>query len=229
MSDARSNKLLSALPAGSLRGLAPRLEPVTLYFGDVLLEPQQSIEHVYFPSNAVVSLLIEEDRRTVEIGMVGYEGMVGLPLALGAQDSHIRAVVQGSGTATRMTRARFLRHFRSDRRWRRRVYRYSHSLMAQVARLSACNRLHPAQARLARWLLMTGDRLRSREFNITHAYLGHVLGVRRVRITQAAGALQEKGLISYSRGRMRLLARPGLEAAACSCYQVIRKLYDEGS
>jgi CRP-like cAMP-binding protein len=196
-----------------------------LNFGDVLLEPGERIEHVFFPGDSLVSLLTEEDERAVEVGLVGHEGMVGIPLALGVDVSPVRAIVQGTGTALRMTTPRFLREFRASPQLQSKLFRYSHALMGQVTQISACNRLHRVEARLARWLLMTRDRLHSRQFRLTHKFLGFMLGVRRVGITQAASDLQRKGLITYSRGDMRILDDKGLEEAACRCYRIVRDLY----
>ena len=217
-----SNSLLAALPLGESRGL----ERVTLTFGDVLLQPGERISHVFFPDNSLVSLLTEEGKRAVEVGLVGNEGMVGIPLALGVDISPVRAVVQGTGSAVRMKKSSFLRELRSHPTLRNRLLRYSHALMAQVTQISACNRLHDIEARLARWLLMTRDRLSSNQFELTHEFLGHMLGVRRVGITQAAGDLQRRKLITYTRGHIRILDAKGLEAASCRCYQVIKALYE---
>jgi CRP-like cAMP-binding protein len=222
-----SNSLLAALPRGKTEALRSKLEPVTLTFGDVLLEPGEPIRHVFFPHNSVVSLLTEEGKRAVEVGLVGHEGMVGVPLALGVEVSPVRAVVQGTGMALRMKKERFLNEYRKSPALQRRVLRYSHALMSQVTQISACNRLHNVEARLARWLLMTRDRLRSSQFELTHEFLGHMLGVRRVGITQAASALQRRKLITYTRGHIRILDSRGLEAASCRCYQVVKSLYED--
>jgi CRP-like cAMP-binding protein len=163
----------------------------------------------------------------VEVGLVGHEGMVGVPLALGVEVSPVRAVVQGTGMALRMKKERFLNEYRKSPALQRRVLRYSHALMSQVTQISACNRLHNVEARLARWLLMTRDRLRSSQFELTHEFLGHMLGVRRVGITQAASALQRRKLITYTRGHIRILDSRGLEAASCRCYQVVKSLYED--
>jgi len=221
-----SNSLLAALPRGKSRGLQTGLERVTLTFGDVLLQPGEPISHVFFPDNSLVSLLTEEGKRAVEVGLVGNEGMVGIPLALGVDISPVRAVVQGTGTAVRMKKSSFLRELRNHPTLRNRLLRYSHALMAQVTQISACNRLHDIEARLARWLLMTRDRLRSNQFELTHEFLGHMLGVRRVGITQAAGDLQRRKLITYTRGHIRILDARGLEATSCRCYQIVKALYD---
>lgn len=221
-----SNDLLAALSRTKHGQPLSGFERVAVNFGDVLMEPGQSIRHVYFPGNSIVSLLVEIGRRSVEVGMVGREGMIGLPLVFGANASSVRAVVQGAGSAARVSRARFLSELRSSEAMRRAVYRYSNSLTSQIAQLSACNRLHDMQARLARSLLMTRDRLRSRRFALTHKFLGYLLGVRRVGITQAASSLQRKGLILYSRGSIEIVDESGLEAAACRCYQIVRNLQE---
>jgi len=217
-----SNSLLAGLPRGKSQGF----DWVTLTFGDVLLQPGEPISHVFFPDNSLVSLLTEEGKRAVEVGLVGNEGMVGIPLALGVDISPVRAVVQGTGTAVRMKKSSFLRQLRRHPALRNKLLRYSHALMAQVTQISACNRLHDIEARLARWLLMTRDRLRSNQFELTHEFLGHMLGVRRVGITQAAGDLQRRKLITYARGHIRILDAKGLEGASCRCYQIVKALYD---
>lgn len=214
-----ANRLLAALPGRNYRRLLSALEPVELKFGDVLYESGQKITHVYFPGNSLVSLLTVVDRRmALEVGMVGREGMVGLPLALGADVSPVRALVQGAGTALRMSAARFSREIRRGPRLQREVHRYANALMAQVSQTAACNRFHVVVARLARWLLMTRDRVGSSEFRLTHEFLAHMLGVRRVGVTTAASTLQARKLIDYSRGHIRILDHRGLEAAACECY-----------
>ena len=217
-----ANSLLAALPGKNYRRLASGLEPVELKFGDVLYEPGHEMRHVYFPGNSLVSLLtVVDGRMALEVGMVGREGMVGLPLALGAQVSPVRALVQGGGMAMRMSSARFAREIRRSPRLQQGVHHYANALMAQVSQTAACNRFHVIGARLARWLLMTRDRVGSGEFRLTHEFLSHMLGVRRVGVTQAARTLQARKLIDYSRGQIRILDHKGLEAAACECYALV--------
>lgn len=216
------NSLLAALPGRSYRRLRSGLEPVELEFGDVLYEAGQKIRHVYFPGNSLVSLLtVVDGRMALEVGMVGREGMVGVPLALGAQVSPVRALVQGGGTAMRMGSARFCTEIRRSPQLQQGVHRYANALMAQVSQTAACNRFHVIVARLARWLLMTRDRVGSGEFRLTHEFLAHMLGVRRVGVTQAARTLQARKLIEYRRGSIRILDGEGLEAAACECYVLV--------
>jgi CRP-like cAMP-binding protein len=218
-----ANSLLAALPRKDYQRLLAGLEPVTLTFGKVLYEPGQSIRHVYFPNNSLVSLLtLADGHLALEVGMVGAEGMVGTPMSLGIDVSPVRALVQGSGTAMRMTAARFRKALRQSPPLQRALHRYVHLLMVQVTQTAACNRFHVVEARLARWLLMTRDRVRSDQFRLTQQFLAHMLGVRRVGVTTAAGALQRRKLISYSRGIIRILNQKGLEAASCRCYETVR-------
>ena len=217
--------MLAALPRKQYRRLLTGLESVALTFGEVLHEPGKRIRHVYFPSDSLVSLLtVVEGHLALEVGMVGREGMVGVPLSLGAQVSPVRALVQGEGTAMRMKSARFTEEIRKSPQLQQEVARYTRALLAQVTQTAACNRFHVVEARLARWLLMTRDRVRSDEFRLTHAFLGHMLGVRRVGVTMAARALQKRKLIAYSRGKITILDRGGLKRAACSCYDIVRDM-----
>jgi CRP-like cAMP-binding protein len=220
-----ANSLLAALPRMEFQRLAAGLEPVTLTFGEVLYEPGEPIRYVYFPNKSLVSLLtLVDDRLALEIGMVGREGMVGAPLALGIGVSPVRALVQGTGAALRMKSAHFLKELQQSLHLQRAIYRYTHTLMRQVAQTAACNRFHVVQERLARWLLMTRDRVQSNDFPLTQEFLSHMLGVRRVGVTRAAGQLQKRKLIEYTRGNIRIIDRRGLEAASCSCYQIVRNI-----
>ena len=217
-----ANTLLAALTGKNYRRLLSGLEPVVLKFGDVLYESGQKIRYVYFPGNSLVSLLtVVDGRMALEVGMVGREGLVGIPLALGADVSPVRALVQGGGMAMRMTSARFAKEIRKSPQLRQEVNHYANALMAQVSQTAACNRFHVVVARLARWLLMTRDRVRSGEFRLTHEFLSHMLGVRRVGVTTAARTLQARKLIAYSRGSIKILDHKGLEAAACECYALV--------
>ncbi len=220
-----ANSMLAALPRRQYQRLLTGLESVALTFGEVLYEPGERIRHVYFPSDSLVSLLtLVDDHLALEVGMVGREGMVGVPLALGRDVSPVRALVQGSGTAMRMKSARFSEEIRKSPQLQQGVNRYTGALMAQVTQTAACNRFHVVEARLARWLLMTRDRVQLDEFRLTHEFLGHMLGVRRVGVTMAARALQKRKLIRYSRGKIRILDRRGLERAACSCYELVKDM-----
>jgi CRP-like cAMP-binding protein len=221
------NSILAALPRKSYLRLLPGLTAVDLVFGDVLYEPGQVIREVYFPSQSLVSLLtVVEGHLALEVGMVGREGMVGWPLALGIDVSPVRALVQGAGPALKMNAARFRTELRRSPPLQRELHRYVHTMMAQISQTAACNRFHVVEARLARWLLMTRDRVRSPQFRMTHEFLSHMLGVRRVGVTEAASALQRQKLIEYSRGNIRILDNRGLEAACCSCYAIVRDMHD---
>jgi CRP-like cAMP-binding protein len=221
------NSLLAALPRATSRHLLAILKPVELVFGSVLYEPGQAIRQVFFPATSLVSLLtLADGHLALEVGLIGREGMVGIPLVLGHGKSPVRALVQGGGSALCMPAARFLREVRASLPLQRELYRYAHTLMVQIAQTAACNRFHVIETRLARWLLMTHDRLKLNRFHMTQEFLGHMLGVRRVGVTRAARALQNQKLISYSRGIIVVLDRRGLEAAACRCYQVVKDMHE---
>ena len=224
-----ANRLLAALPRAAYRQLAPSLAPAALVFGDVLYEPGAAMRDVYFPSGSVVSLLtVVDGRSALEVGLVGHEGMVGIPLALGIGVSPVRALVQGGGGALRMSAARLRQCLRASVPLQRALHRYAAALMAQITQTAACNRFHRVEARLARWLLMTRDRVGAGEFHLTQEFLAHMLGVRRVGVTAAASALQRRGLIGYRRGDIRVIDHAGLEAAACGCYAHVRQRTDAG-
>jgi CRP-like cAMP-binding protein len=213
------NLLLASLPKKSYRDLLTSLVPSQLAFGEVLYEPDTRMQHVYFPNDCLVSLLALTDRHSaLEVGMVGREGMVGVALALGVAMSPVRALVQGGGAALRMSSGRFASALRRSPPLQDGLHAYIHFLMSQISRTAACNRFHVVEARLARWLLMTRDRLGSSKFRMTHEFLAAMLGVRRVGVTEAASSLQRRKLIEYSRGGIRILDGAGLEAASCSCY-----------
>lgn len=219
------NRLLAALPPADQAGLQAGLETVDLAFGQVLHEAGDAVAYVYFPHDALVSLLTRvDDRQSIEVGLVGREGMLGATLALGLAASPVRALVQGGGTAARMKSAAFLREFGRRPALQREIHRYSAGLMAQVMQTAACNRFHVVEARLARWLLMTRDRLESNRFRLTHEFLATMLGVRRVGVTKAAHELQQRKLIGYSRGNIEIQDEQGLEAASCSCYETVKAI-----
>jgi CRP-like cAMP-binding protein len=214
-----ANSLLAALPHAEYQRLLPGLEPVTLKSGEVIQEPGAPISYVYFPVDCVISLLATvAGRQALEVGLAGYEGMVGVSLVLGVDVSSVRALVQASGTAMRMNAAHFHQVFRQSPSLQRELYRYTYAKLAVARQTVACNRFHAVEARLARWLLMTSDRVRRGEFFLTQASLADVLGVRRGTVNAAAGFLQQCSLISYRRGRIRILDRKRLEGASCACY-----------
>ena len=221
----RSNALLAGMPATERTGFARRLTPVNLAFGEILYDTKP-IRNVYFPLDCLVSLLAPlKDHFAVEVGMVGNEGMIGVPLALGVRTSSVQAIVQGSGTALRMDAASFRRELQISSALHTGIYRYIHSLMGQLTQTAACNAFHPIEARCARWLLMTRDRMGSDHVELTQEFLARMLGVRRVGVTEAASHLQRQGLIEYSRGHIAIVDPKGLAAIACECYAVVKNLY----
>jgi CRP-like cAMP-binding protein len=222
-----ANRVLASIPARDYKRLQAQLEPIELKFGQVLYEPGKSIRHVYFPIDCLISLLTAVDkRRTLEVGMVGNEGMAGTPFILGVGVSGVRAIVQGGGSALRMGSVPFRIEFDRNRSLQDALYRYTYALMAQVSQTAACNRFHEAEPRLSRWLLMTRERVGSDEFPLTHAFLAHMLGLRREGITEAASALKRRKLISYARGKIQILDVMGLKKSSCSCYQMVKTVFD---
>lgn len=222
-----TNRVLASIPPKSYKRLHEQLEPVTVDFGQVLYEPGEAIEHVYFPIDCLISLLTAVDkRRSLEVGMVGNEGMAGMPFILGMGVSGVRALVQGGGSALRMASAPFRIEFERNPPLQDALYRYTYALMAQISQTAACNRFHDAEARLARWLLMTRDRVKADAFPLTQEFLAHMLGVRREGVTEAASALKHRKLIAYSRGNIEILDIKGLKASSCVCYQIVRTVFD---
>lgn len=219
-----TNRLLAALPSQEYQRLRPHLEEFTLSFGKILYEPGQVIRHVYFPNNGVVSLLsVVEKRSTLEVGLVGKEGMVGIQVFLGATTSFNRALVQGTGTAMRMKAEALRKQVKQGGSLPDLLLRHTHSLLSQISQSAACNRFHTVDARLARWLMMTHDRLDSDKFRLTQKFISDMLGVRREGVTTAARALQQRNLIRYVRGSITIIDLPGLAAASCECYDIIKK------
>lgn len=221
-----ANRVLASMPTGSFQRMKAHLQPVVLKFGHILYEPSETIRHVYFPLNCLISLLTAVDkRRNLEVGMVGNEGMAGMPVVLGVGTSGVCALVQGGGNALRMTAAHFRSEFARNLPMQQALFRYTNALMAQISQTAACNRFHAAEARLARWLLMTRDRVGSNDFPLTHVFLAHMLGLRREGVTEAATALKRRKLINYSRGKIQILDGKALAASSCSCYQLVNLVY----
>jgi CRP-like cAMP-binding protein len=224
VADKNGNRLLAALPDADFARLAPMLEPVQVEVGEVLCEPGGPIRHIYFPHDCLVSLLgVAEGRMTLEVGLVGREGMLGATVALGHEVAQVRAVVQRAGRASRMDSSQFRTEFARNPSLQRVLYRYTDTLLAQAVQIAVCSRFHVLEARLARSLLITRDRLQSDKFHLTHEFLAHALGVRRVGVTKAASALQQQGLIIYSRGNIEILDLAGLAAASCKCYEIVKE------
>lgn len=222
-----ANRVLQAVSFKENQRLLAHSKQVDLAYGDVLCEPGKPIRYVYFPNNGIISLLTPVDGYpSMEVGLVGREGMAGIGLILGIGVSPVRMLVQGAGTAIRMQAASFRDELKHNPGLQRELRRYLYVFMAQVAQTAACNRHHLLGKRLARWLLMTHDRAQSDKFHLTHEFLAHMLGVRRVGVTRAAGLLQEKKIISYRRGNITILDRQGLERASCRCYRAVNDIRD---
>jgi CRP-like cAMP-binding protein len=194
--------------------------------GDVLYEPGQTVRYIYFPIDCLLSLMaVAEGRMTLEVGSVGREGMIGASVVLGHEMAQVRAVVQRAGRALRLDANDFRLAYARMEPLQRLLARYTDTLLAQAIQIAVCSRFHVLEARLARSLLITRDRLQSDKFHLTHEFLAHALGVRRVGVTKAASALQNQKLISYSRGNIEILDAAGLEAVSCRCYELVK---DEG-
>ena len=220
------NRLLDALPNIDRRRVLAKFDNVELVFADVLYNLGETLNHVYFPLGCFISLIMPIDDTSIEVGLVGSEGMFGIPLALGVDVSPVRAVVQGAGSALRMGAASFRRELGRSPALQREIDRYAFVRASQLAQMAGCTRFHLIEARLARWLLMTQDRAHADSFHITQSFLAVMLGVRRVGVTKAASSLQRRNLIRYSRGQMTVLDRRGLKAASCGCYDEDRRSYE---
>jgi CRP-like cAMP-binding protein len=225
--DAIDNRLLASLPADMCERLRPALELVSLALGAVVYEPGGGMDHVYFPTGAVVSLIYTmADGATAEMGLVGNEGVVGIALFMGGETTPNQAVAQVAGGALKMKAQVMLEEFRRGGPFQLALLRYTQALITQISQTAVCNRLHAVEQRLCRWLLLTRDRLPSDEILMTQEFIAHMLGVRREGVTAAAHHLQEAGLIRYARGHISILDRKGLEAAACECYRVVKDEFD---
>jgi CRP-like cAMP-binding protein len=220
------NRLIGGLPQKDQNRILERCEPVDLVFGTILCEPGEPYQHIYFPLAGFISLVAAvAGHQPLEMGLIGNEGMLGSTVVLGVNTVPLRGVVQGSGSALRLTAAQLRRELSLCPALRTTLNRYLFVLMAQLSQSTACTRFHEVDARLARWLLETHDRAHANHFHLTHSFLADMLGVRRSAVTIAAGALQRKKLICYSRGQISILDRKGLETATCECYGEVKEDY----
>jgi CRP-like cAMP-binding protein len=223
----RLNHLLDALPANDYERIAAHLELVPLELGDVLYEPGMRLRYVYFPTTAIVSLLyVMEDGASAEIAIVGNEGILGISLFMGGETTPSRAVVQSAGYGYRLRAQSLKQEFGRFGPFLRLLLRYTQALITQMAQTAVCNRHHSVDQQLCRWLLLSLDRLSSSELSMTQELIANMLGVRREGVTEAAGKLQQAGLIHYRRGRIVVLDRPRLETRCCECYQVVKTEFD---
>ncbi|HEV7613698.1 MAG TPA: Crp/Fnr family transcriptional regulator [Steroidobacteraceae bacterium] len=223
----KENSLLAALPDPEWRRWEPLLEEVEMPLSQVLYEPGATLTHVYFPTSSIVSLLyVMEDGASAEIAVVGNEGLVGVSLFMGGESTPSRAVVQSAGHGFRLKAQLMKDEFNRAGPVLHLLLRYTQALITQMSQTAVCNRHHTLDQQLCRWLLLSLDRLQANELTMTQELIANMLGVRREGVTEAAGKLQHAGLISYARGHIRVLDRPGLEERACECYAVVKNEYD---
>jgi CRP-like cAMP-binding protein len=221
------NRLLAALPVDEHQGILPHLEPVSFKLGESIYESGAQLKHIYFPTTCIISLLYTmENGASAEIGVVGNEGVVGIALFMGGDTTPNRAIVQSAGNGFRMKAKALHKEFMRGREFQLSLLRYTQALITQISQTAVCNRLHPIEQQLCRWLLLSHDRLQTDELKMTQELIANMLGVRREGVTYAAGRLQTNGLIKYARGRITILNHNGLEAAACECYGVVKADYD---
>jgi CRP-like cAMP-binding protein len=226
MATAPQNHLIERLPRKDRERLLALAQQVPLVMGEVLYRTGETTRHVYFPLDGFISLIAPIDAEpSIEVGMVGREGMLGVQVVLGVGKVPLHALVQGPGSAWRIGTSAFRGELATGAALRRVLGQYVYVLMCQLAGAAACLRFHEIGPRLARWLLMSQDRAHADHFHVTHEFLAYMLGVRRVGVTAAAGALHRRGLIDYRRGELTVVDRCGLEAAACDCYADDRKVY----
>jgi CRP-like cAMP-binding protein len=219
----RANRLLNALAASDYARLEPNQETVALPLGEVLYEPDVQLRYVYFPTTAIVSLLyVMVDGASAEIAVVGNDGILGISLFMGGETTTSRAVVQSAGHAYRLKAKLLKDEFQRSGPMLHLLLRYTQALITQMAQTAVCNRHHSIDQQLCRWLLLSIDRLPTSELTMTQELMANMLGVRREGVTEAAGKLQDAGLIAYHRGSITVLDRPGLEARCCECYQVVK-------
>jgi CRP-like cAMP-binding protein len=219
-----ANRILNALARTEYESLAAHLEPVNLSAREILYRPEQPITHVYFPNRGTVSVVsVFEDGEMVEVGMVGNEGMFGVSVFLGSISTPMEAVVQLPGDALRMRADVLRREFQKGGQLQDLLMRYTQAFIVQISQAAACNRVHHVEGRLAKWLLMCQDRAHSGRLELTHEFIASMLGSRRAGITEASVQLRQAGLIDYTRGKVTISDREGLEALSCECYPIVKK------
>ena len=227
MSTPNQNHLLAALPAEILERISPHLELISMPLGEVLCESGGQLQHVYFPTTAIVSLhYVMENGASAEIAGVGNEGVLGISLFMGGNTTPSRATVQTAGYGYRLKGRLMMEEFNRSGPMMRLMLRYTQALITQISQTAVCNRHHSVEQQLCRWLLSTLDRLPSNELTMTQELIASMLGVRREGITEAAGHLQQAGFIRYRRGHITVLDRSGLESRVCECYTVVKNEYD---
>jgi len=223
----QDNHILNALPTPERERLFPHLKLVPMPLGMVLYESGDTLRHIYFPTNSIVSLLyVMQDGASAEIAVVGNEGAIGVALFMGGETTPSRAIVQSAGSAYRLTGKRLKLEFNRHGQMLHVLLRYTQSLITQMAQTAVCNRHHSVDQQLCRWLLLSLDRLSSNRLNMTQELIANMLGVRREGVTAAAGKLQKHGVIRYSRGQITVVDRPKLEQLSCECYAVVKKETD---
>lgn len=221
------NRLLASLPSEELTALQPHLEQVSLSLGQPIIFPDEPIPFVYFPLNALLSLVtVMEDGSTVEAGAIGREGMAGLPILLDAGTTPMQTLTQIPGQAVRIKAEIIKKAFDQGGALQKILHRYIHTTLVTSSQTAACNRLHHIETRLCRWLLMSSDGVSSEELALTQEFLATMLGVRRAGVSEAASQLQDQGLIRYQRGRIQIVDKKRLEASACECYKVVKAEYN---
>ena len=217
------NKILAALPLTQYERIASQLKQVKLMSGDILLEPQEEVSSIYFPQTAMISLVsIMMDGSTTEIGLVGNEGMIGIPAILGGKSTTSRSIVQISGLALKIPAEIMVQEFHRGEKFQQLTLLYIQAFLTQVSQSAACNRQHKIEERLARWLLSVHDCLLKNEIPLTQEFIANMLGIRRSGVTVAAGILQQAGIIRYSRGKITILDQSSLENTACECYRLVQ-------
>lgn len=220
------NRILAALPSDEYNMIAPKPEHVHLSYGRVLYDFSEEIRHVYFLNSGMGSLLsVTEDGAIVEVGMVGNEGMLGMPIIMGMETMPYRVTMQVAGTALRVRAGLVKQAFDQHRVLHKLLLRYTYTLIAQITQSALCNHFHSVEERLCRWLLTTRDRTKLDKFRLTHEMLSHMLGARRQSVTEVANMLRKAGLIDYVRGEITLLDTQGLRDRACECYEVVKEAH----